>query len=188
MFIRSLLIALFALIAQQTTPARASDQSAVRMITTHTTESAPLNLLGRAFLRLEPAFADHIEARRLTYLARPRGTGADSMLDGVRQLLANISAANSAVNITTADSESQARAQSDAFLQNVTQSLEPSRAAAAVDVSERLKLALNSAITRQDMKVFAATVAEENLNSSYLILLDEETSDLLLLSISRPSN
>lgn len=188
--IRTLLITLFALIAEQPAPARASDISAIRMITTATTESAPLNLVGRSFIRLEPAFNENIEAQRLTYIVRRASNDSNLMVPGLRGLLSNVSSGAGTISINSADSDSQVRAQLDGFLAAIDQSLAGATASrpTTADAIDRLKLALNSAITRQDMKLFSASVAEERLTTHYLILLDEETSDLLLLSLSQPAN
>lgn len=176
--------------AQQPALARAAGASPVRMITTNTTESAPLNLVSRSFIRLEPAFADSIEAQRLTYLVRRASSDPSLLQQGLRSLLGHISSEGSAITIAAPETESQSHGQVESFLLAVNQDLAAAAAArpATVDAVERLKFALNSAITRQDMKVLSATVAEERLNTQHLILIDEETSDLLLLSLSRPAN
>lgn len=163
---------------------------ATRMETTARAESAPLNLVARAFRDLEPRFTDSVRSQRLTYRIHRAPSGTEAIEVSLKRLMINIAGGDDFVQvreITSAHDDGSARALLTKFENTVTDAIaerghssEPGALAL-----EKLRAAANALGARTDVKVFSAEIREDDLPSRVLLLLDEETDELLLLYLGR---
>lgn len=169
-----------------------------RMETTHTTESAPLNLINRSFNRLEDLLNDSWETQRLTYRAYVAKSGNSSPqpksndlkisieTEDLKRLLVDLGGGAEDVQILNFEpvtTENQA--------QNVLNSITTSLGSSFSENGEfnesigKLGNSMKAALVRDDVKMFSVNLREKSDPSKVVILVDEETSDVLLLYLTQ---
>ena len=171
----------------------------IRMETTNIPESAPLNSVNRGFRELERSFDDHTQSQRLSYRIHRLSTQSftETFESSIRRLLLNIIGGTAPgdtsiaiQSITAGHDLTNRRWQLATFLRLVSSVISPSaqvRASSVVPFN-KFESALNAILAREDLKVFTAAILEEGFQTQILILQDEETSELLLLFVTRPPN
>lgn len=159
----------------------AADASGSRIETTNHTDSAPLNLVNRSYAKLESGLGDMIDSQRLTYRLRSRAVG-DTVEQVLKDLILNISGGPSEASLSELDevSSGDLPAALDTF----------TRKFAAADGLDRelsgFVSAIKAALARTDVKIFEARIHERERgeDAHFLALVDEETNELLVLSLA----
>jgi hypothetical protein len=193
------------LLASASAPAPIRAVPMSHMETTNTTESAPLNLVNRTFSRIEPFLDATLELQRLTY--RAHESAARETIDeaALKQLLVDISGEEDAFvsSLELASTEVQLRSSLEAV---TPASIWASSAAAdlvstdafadfsavanaqstvMIEAGENFAGAVKAALIREDVKVYSAVIENGAESSRVFILVDEETSDILVLSVTK---
>jgi hypothetical protein len=161
----------------------ANAKSVSQFQTINTVESAPLSLVNRSFSRLEASLDDSVDPDLLTYRLRNVDDNVEVTIKG---LLVNIAGGPSEATVTEFDLTSpdprQIKLAVETFTSEISQ-MEVSENSRA-QVLESLSTAIKAALARADVKLYSASVNEKNLETKFLIMLDEETRELLAISLS----
>lgn len=170
----------------------------LRFETTNQTQSAPLNSVSRSFGKAKEFLKDSIDSQKLTYRARPSKSepnpSAADWENSVKQLLLNISGGPTqakALSFESLTDDQRRRYGVDTFLEHAVLERSPESEAAI----EGAKNNLHAAFARPDIQLYSAWIRERSsLNNANqtsstdwlaLVLLDEETKDVLVLELSK---
>lgn len=161
-----------------------SPDGATRMITTNLAQSAPLNLVNRWFARLESTLDSSWSAERLTFRSY-RHSEIQNPEKTIVKLLNDISGGAEEVRILEltliVPTESTIRQSLDQFLNSL--SFRAGTDETALTAQESLKAAVKAALARPDVLIHSARILRANIESRVLILIDNETKDVVLLAL-----
>ncbi len=164
----------------------ATHAGATRMITTHMAQSAPLNLVNRWFARLEGTLDDSWSSERLTFESY-RWAEIENHERTIAKLLTDISGGPSEVQILelspVSPSESSIRQTLEQFLNSL--SFRDGSEDAGAMIQKSFKAAVKAALTRPDVFIHSARILRTGGESRVLVLVDDETKDLVLLTLGR---
>jgi hypothetical protein len=149
---------------------------AARIESTNAVTSAPLNIVNRSFARLQRQLDRDHETERLSYRA-PR-TG--DKIHQIANLLINLGGGPSEVHIKEIAPVDARLAQqaADSFF------AADSRMNTSIR-TDRFVAATKAALARNDVHLFSARVVQRTGEARILILIDDETRELIVVSISR---
>lgn len=162
---------------------------AVRMETTNVTESAPLNLINRAFGRIEDLLIESIDSQRLTYRANDlAGQTIDQSI--LKQLIRDVAGDSVEVTVQTVEkqtTETQLRIALATLISTNEMQSETSNESPGLhtDLIERFGNAAKAALSRDDVKLYSARSIDKAETSKILLFVDEETSDILALYVTK---
>lgn len=162
---------------------------ATRMISTNMAQSAPLNLVNRWFARLESTLDPSWSTERLTFRSY-RYSEINNPEKTIVKLLNDISGGPDEVRILEltplVPTESTIRQTLDQFLNSLN--FRPGTDETALTAQESLRAAVKAALARPDVLIHSARILRANIESRVLILIDNETKDLVLFALGSESH
>jgi hypothetical protein len=152
-----------------------SEAHATRIESTNAVVSAPLNLVNRSFARLQSQFENSLLAERLTYRSPALGRNENSA-NRITELLINMNGGpiEAQLKDLLPVDPSLATSAIQAFINNESGAR-----------TERFSAATKAALARNDVHLFSARILERARDARVLVIVDEETHELLVLTLSR---
>lgn len=154
-----------------------------RIVSTNRTSSAPLNLVNRSFARFEKDLAPALFTERLTFLPlrTQQITNHEKM---VGKLLLDISGGPHEARLI----DLKAIAPTEASIHNALEDF-----LAHISSNENTKLSsfrtsIKAALTRSDVLLYTAQLLRNDGHSRVLILMDDETKDIVLLLLGQSAS
>jgi hypothetical protein len=173
-----LALALAPTLAPTLAHAAASARPTSRVQTINSVESAPLAVVSRSFTRLETSLGDSFDPDLLSYRIRHPGDSLDDALEEtMKTLLVNIAGGPIEASVTNLEMVNSEPRQVTLALDTFAHDLDS-------EVIDGLSAALRSALARPDLKLYSARVVEKSEDLRFLLVFDEETQELLVMSLS----